>query len=415
MRIKIVTLGCKVNSYESEFITELFKQRGHEIVDDNAEVVVINTCSVTNQADAKSRKIIRKEKRENENAIIVACGCMTENHRDNLDLDIDILLGNKDKSKIVDLVENFDKSYQRFYNMRNVSFEDMTIDYYQDKTRAFVKIEDGCNNFCSYCVIPFLRGIERSKDTDKVIDEVRALVFNGHKEIVFTGIHTGNYSCNGKRLVDLIKEVSKFDGLKRIRISSIEITELDDAFLKELKNNSKICNHLHIPLQSGSDKILKLMNRKYDLKYFKEKIKEIRNIRPDINITTDIIVGFPSETNEDFANTLKFSEEIEFGKIHVFPYSKRDRTKASEMPNQVDETIKKERTRKLIKLSDRLENEYAKKFNNKILDVLVEHSDNISMGHTSNYLDVAINKKLNKNNIYQVKVNIDGKITGVIV
>lgn len=415
MRVKIVTLGCKVNSYESEFITELFKQRGHIIVEDNADVVVINTCSVTNQADAKSRKIIRKEKRENEKAIIVACGCMTENHRDKVDIDIDILLGNKDKSQIVQLVENYKGSYQKFYDMRNVSFEDMTIDYYSDKTRAFVKIEDGCNNFCSYCVIPFLRGIERSKDYDKVINEVRALVTNGHKEIVFTGIHTGNYNSNGKRLVDIIKEVSKFDDLKRIRISSIEITELDEDFLLELKNNPKICNHLHIPLQSGCDKILKLMNRKYDLEYFRNKINEIRNLRKDINITTDIIVGFPMETDEDFESTLSFSKEMAFGKIHVFPYSKRDRTKASEMPNQVNESIKKKRASELIKLSERLESEYAKRFDKETLEVLIEHSGEVSRGHTSNYLEVVINSKLTKNEMYQVKLNIDGQIKGNIV
>ena len=405
MKIFIETLGCKVNTYESEVIKEEFLRNGYELADNlsDANVIVVNTCSVTNQSDAKSRKVIRNARKNNKNAILVVCGCSSQNHQDELkDLGADILIGNKDKSKIFDYVNNYDnKQIINYYNMINTDFEKMSLDNYSERTRAFVKIQDGCNNYCSYCIIPYLRGTIRNKDLNDAINEINTLVNNGFKEIVLTGIHTGSYP----ELVKLIQEISKNDKLERIRISSIEATEINDEFLKELKNNNKICNHMHIPVQAACDNTLKKMNRKYDMNKFKEIINKIREVRPDINITTDLIVGFPTETKEDFLESYNNANEIKFGKIHVFPYSKRDGTVAAKMKSIVTDAEKKERTHKMITLSNELENEYYNKFIDKTLIVLVEEVfDKYCTGHTDNYIKVIINKKLEHNKFYNVKI-----------
>lgn len=405
MKIFIETLGCKVNTYESEVIKEEFLRNGYELADNlsDANVIVVNTCSVTNQSDAKSRKVIRNARKNNKNAILVVCGCSSQNHQDELkDLGADILIGNKDKSKIFDYVNNYDnKQIINYYNMINTDFEKMSLDNYSERTRAFVKIQDGCNNYCSYCIIPYLRGTIRNKDLNDAINEINTLVNNGFKEIVLTGIHTGSYP----ELVKLIQEISKNDKLERIRISSIEATEINDEFLKELKNNNKICNHMHIPVQAACDNTLKKMNRKYDMNKFKEIINKIREVRPDINITTDLIVGFPTETKEDFLESYNNANEIKFGKIHVFPYSKRDGTVAAKMKSIVTDAEKKERTHKMITLSNKLENEYYNKFVDKTLSVLVEEVfDKYCTGHTDNYIKVIINKKLEHNKFYNVKI-----------
>ncbi len=417
MKIFIETLGCKVNTYESEVIKEEFLRNGYELADNlsDANVIVVNTCSVTNQSDAKSRKVIRNARKNNKNAILVVCGCSSQNHQDELkDLGADILIGNKDKSKIFDYVNNYDnKQIINYYNMINTDFEKMSLDNYSERTRAFVKIQDGCNNYCSYCIIPYLRGTIRNKDLNDAINEINTLVNNGFKEIVLTGIHTGSYP----ELVKLIQEISKNDKLERIRISSIEATEINDEFLKELKNNNKICNHMHIPVQAACDNTLKKMNRKYDMNKFKEIINKIREVRPDINITTDLIVGFPTETKEDFLESYNNAKEIKFGKIHVFPYSKRDGTVAAKMKSIVTDAEKKERTHKMITLSNKLENEYYNKFIDKTLSVLVEEVfDKYCTGHTDNYIKVIINKKLEHNKFYNVKIikvdncNVDGEV-----
>ena len=405
MKIFIETLGCKVNTYESEVIKEEFLRNGYELADNlsDANVIVVNTCSVTNQSDAKSRKVIRNARKNNKNAILVVCGCSSQNHQDELkDLGADILIGNKDKSKIFDYVNNYDnKQIINYYNMINTDFEKMSLDNYSERTRAFVKIQDGCNNYCSYCIIPYLRGTIRNKDLNDAINEINTLVNNGFKEIVLTGIHTGSYP----ELVKLIQEISKNDKLERIRISSIEATEINDEFLKELKNNNKICNHMHIPVQAACDNTLKKMNRKYDMNKFKEIINKIREVRPDINITTDLIVGFPTETKEDFLESYNNANEIKFGKIHVFPYSKRDGTVAAKIKSIVTDAEKKERTHKMITLSNKLENEYYNKFIDKTLSVLVEEVfDKYCTGHTDNYIKVIINKKLEHNKFYNVKI-----------
>ena len=413
MTFKIITLGCKVNSYESEIMKELLLKAGYKEVEEQPEVTIINTCTVTNMADSKSKKMVRRYKRENPNTILVVCGCSSQNNKEEYEnMDIDILLGNKDKSKIVTIINNFksnNKKYIKFYDDRNLNFEDMVVNEFTSHARAFVKIQDGCNNYCSYCIIPYVRGNIRSKDFNKTLDEIKTLVKNNHKEIVLTGIHTGSYGYGlGYDLSDLLHEMAKIENLERIRISSIEITELNDKFLKELKENDKICNHMHIPLQAGSDEILKKMNRKYDLNYFFNKIEEIRRIRPDISITTDVIVGHPYETDELFEKTVETCKKLKFAKIHVFPYSKREGTPSSRMDYQVNDSIKKVRSHKLLEVSNELEKEYAKKFIGKTLDVLIEENyDDKSVGHTSNYLKIEIPKKLEINKIYNILITED--------
>ena len=399
MKVCVITLGCKVNAYESEHIKEQFINKDYKIVriDENPDVVIINTCTVTNQSDAKSRKMIRLAKRTNPNCILVVCGCASEHHKEKLiDLDIDILIGNHNKSKIVELVTNYLKNQNKiveFPNIMEVPFENMEIKKFLNRTRGFVKIQDGCNNYCSYCIIPYMRGNCRSKDIMDAYNEIKDLVSNGYKEIVLTGIHTGNYGEDKDYdLVDLIKLITPLENLLRIRISSIEITEITDKFINELKTNRKLCNHMHIPLQSGSNEILKLMNRKYNKEEYINIINKIREARPNINITTDLIVGFPYENDELFKETIETIKKIEFTKIHVFPYSIRDNTKAATMKNQVDEKIKKGRVQEILNLSNYLETKYYQKFLNKEVEVLIENENE---GLTDNYIKVKLEKKYN--------------------
>lgn len=410
MKFNIITLGCKVNSYESNFMKEALVKNGFSFCSENdkCDILILNTCTVTDTSDKKSLKEVRRLKRENPHAILVVCGCSVQNDKNKYDnLDIDVLMGNINKSNIVNIINEYlDKKTPLEYvaKTRDLNFENMEINSF-DHTRAYIKIEDGCDNFCSYCVIPFVRGKTRSKNFNLAIKETKTLVENNFKEIVLTGIDTGAYFDNGKDLTDLIKEMSKIEGLKRIKQSSIEITQINDKFIEELKNNSKICNHIHIPLQSGSDEILRLMNRKYDLNYFFEKIEKIRRVRPDISITTDVIVGFPNETDKLFLETLETCKKIKFSKIHVFPYSERKGTKASLMDGKVSENVKHERVKKLMALSEKLEKEYYDKFKGKELDVLIEEvNDGVSIGHTSNYLKVELNEKLTKGEIYLRKL-----------
>ena len=401
MKVAIYTLGCKVNLYESEVIMNSFKKSGYEIVDfeDNADIVIINTCTVTNTSDKKSRNIIRQAVKKHEKAVIVVMGCYSQVRSDDIkEIDgVDIIIGNTKKSKVVSLVEEYlknKKSITEIDDIMHTDFEPMELDTFETRTRAFVKIQDGCNNFCSYCIIPYSRGNIRSKEKDDVVSEIKCLVKNGYKEVVLTGIHTGHYGKDkyDYDFSDLLSELCKIDNLKRIRISSIEITELDSKFIDVLKNNKVIVNHMHIPLQSGCDKTLKEMNRKYDTKYYLDKINLIRSIRPNISITTDLIVGFPNETEEDFNNTLSFLRKVKFSKIHVFPYSRRKGTKADLMDNQIDEQTKHKRVKEVLKLSEELEIEYMNKFINTDVLVLIEKFENgIISGHTENYIPVKAN------------------------
>ena len=422
MKAAIHTLGCKVNIYESEYIINILKENGYQIVDfdSKADIYIINTCTVTNTSDKKSEKMIKRARKQNKDAIIIAMGCHAQIKGDNIDADI--IIGNKDKSKIISLIEEYQENknkIKRIYNLDNISFEDMYISSFNSHTRAFVKIQDGCDAFCSYCIIPYARGPIRSKDPKTVIKEITSLVENGYKEIILTGIHTGKYGKDiNYTFEQLLKDIIKIKNLYRIRISSIEINELTDPILNLIKDNKIIAKHLHIPLQSGSDKILKLMDRKYDLKFYKDRIEKIRKMIKDVSITTDLIVGFPNENEKDMEDTLKFLKEIKFTKIHTFPYSKREGTKAASMENQIDETIKRKRVKTVLELSDQLEQDFYQSKLNETEEVIIEQTkDGKSYGYTSNYIKVEINSPLRPNEVISVKINKvnNKKVTGKII
>lgn len=392
MKFNIVTLGCKVNAYESNYIRDIFLNEKFIEDEENPDVIVINTCTVTDTSDSKSLKIIRSNMRKHENSIFIVMGCFAQiNYNVLKDMNVNIIIGNHNKTKALEYLKEYLKNKKQIIDiqdMNKVPFDEMVLNNF-NKTRAFVKIEDGCENFCSYCIIPYTRGKVRSKRVGDVISEITNLVNNGHKEIVLTGIHTGHYSDNEVTFSMLLERICKIDGLERIRISSIEITELDDKFLEVLKNNPKIVDHIHIPVQSGSDEILKNMNRKYDKKYFIDEIEKIRSIRPSISITTDLIVGFPGETEELFNETINTINKIKFSKIHVFPYSRRKNTPADTFENQIPENIKHERVRKIIDLSKNLEIEYMSKFLGQELSFIPEmKKDGYLVGHTKNYISI---------------------------
>ena len=411
MKFLINTLGCKVNTYESNVIRDIFLNEGYEESNSNVDIAVINTCTVTNTSDSKSLKVIKHTIKNNPNAIVIVCGCFSQINPDRLkDMEgVSIVLGNYNKSKIMDYINQYKKNKKQIIDVRELNdekFECMKLNNF-NKTRAFVKIEDGCENFCSYCIIPYSRGKVRSKLMEEVLDEVNTLVNNGHREIVLTGIHTGHYGADIKEydFSDLLNEICKIKGLERLRISSIEITELDDKFLETLKNNKIIVDHMHIPLQSGCDKTLKEMNRKYDVAYFKDKIKKIRSIRPNISITTDVIVGFPNETEDDFNTTVNTIKDIKFTKLHVFPFSVRKGTVAETMENQIDEKTKKERVHILMDISKELEFDYMNKFVGCEVEFIPEVSkDGYIIGHTGNYLQ--IKSKIKSNGHETIKTTI---------
>ena len=409
--VGVMTLGCKVNTYESEYVINELKKAGYEIksFDDICDVYIINTCTVTNNSDSKSKKMIRQAIKRNPNACVVAMGCFIAANPDIEIPGLDIIIGNKDKAKIVSLLDEYFKNKEiinRQYTGRLKEFEDMYITDFPGRTRAFVKIQDGCDNFCSYCIIPFVRGKCRSKEESKVISEVTDLVSNGYKEVVLTGIHTGSFGVDlDTDFADLLNKLVKIDGLDRLRISSIETTELNDKVLNVLRNSKVLVDHLHIPIQAGSNEILKAMNRKYDLNFFFDKVKEIRSIRPEISISTDVIVGFPGETEELFKTTIDTCKKLEFSKLHVFPYSERKGTASSRMDNKVERGVVKDRARRLIEVSHELENNYMNKFINREVEVLIEEvKDGYSYGHTGNYLYVKIKGEYPHNEYKKVRI-----------
>lgn len=401
MLFSIITLGCKVNAYESSVMKDILINNGYKKAnkDEVSDVVIINTCSVTNTSDHKSAKLIRHAIKNNPGAIIIVTGCFSQNKTKEVSSieGVSIVLGNINKTKIISYINQFKKEKKQIIDVKNIvdnkiTFENMKLNNF-DHTRAFVKIQDGCNNFCTYCIIPYTRGDVRSKKREDVLLEVCNLVKKGHKEIVLTGIHTGNYGAEFEnyKFENLLEELVKIDGLERLRISSIEMNEITDKIIELMKNNKVLVDHMHIPLQSGSDKILKLMNRKYNKNQFIKKIEQIRKARPDMSITTDVIVGFPSETEELFNETIDTIKKIKFTKLHVFPYSKRSGTVAAEMTNQVDEKVKKQRVRILLDLSKELELEYMNKFVGKKIDFLPEtYKDGYLFGHSGNYLSIKL-------------------------
>ena len=421
MKVGICSLGCKVNIYESELVTNILKNNNYTVVDfdDKADIYIINTCSVTNESDKKSRKMINRAKKNNPAAIIIVMGCYSQVNAE--DIDVDIVLGNKDKSKIVEIIEEYIKTKQKkkiIYDLTKVDFEKMEITNFDSHTRAFVKIQDGCNAFCSYCIIPYVRGRVRSKDPEDVIKEVTTLVEKGYKEIVLTGIHTGRYGTDiNTTLEELLNKLVNIPNIYRIRLSSIEINEITPGIKKLLKENKVMAKHLHIPLQSGSDKILKLMNRRYNKEEFLSMVDNLRDI-PDISLTTDLIVGFPNEGEEEFNETIDTLKEIGFTKIHTFPYSKRKGTPAAIMDNQVSPEEKKKRVHRILDLSNRYEHNFYESKIGKIYDGVVEvHSNGTTIVHTSNFIPVIISDKAEEGTIVNVKIEKveDLKVYGRIV
>ena len=401
-----ISLGCKVNSYEISALTMRLQELGYVEDKVNPTVAIINTCSVTATADQKSRQHIRKLLNNYPNAIVVVMGCYSQGHHDFIKNEIKphIITGTSNRDKLVELIENYSKQAPidiTENNPRLYQYEELGITNHSENVRAYLKIEDGCDNFCSYCLIPYRRGRARSRNHEEVIKEATSLVKNGYQEIVLTGIHVGGYGkdLDNYTFSKLVKELLDIKDLYRLRISSIEESEIDNDLIELINTKDNLANHFHIPLQSGCDTVLKRMNRKYTCEQFLNKLKLIKEACPNVALTTDVIVGFPGETDEEFEQTYKFIQECGFNMLHVFPFSSREGTIAARMPNQIDPRIKKERTLRLIELSNRLWNEYTNKFVGKEVEVLIEQYDeknHLNIGHTSNYLEVKIPDLENK-------------------
>ena len=405
--------GCKVNQYETNAMTQKFVENGYKVVhvEEQSDICVINTCTVTNMADKKSRQMIRHIKQLNKDAIIVATGCYAQVNRKELEeLDeIDIVVSNNEKQDIVSIVESklhFNSAKPIEEEMEFSEFGTVT---YTEKTRAVIKVQDGCNNFCSYCIIPYAKGRVRSRKLENVITEIKKIVEKGIKEVVITGIHVASYGKdfdNDIRLINLLEEINQIEGLKRIRIGSLEPKIITEDFVKRLKKLDKICNHFHLSLQSGCNETLKRMNRKYTIEEFQKVTELLRENFEEVALTTDIIVGFPGETEEEFEMTYKFLEKIKFSKMHVFKYSIRQGTVAAKMPNQIDGTIKEKRSQKLIELSNKNEIEFMKNCIGKTIEVLFEEEkeDGYIEGHTTNYVVIETKGKDLENTIKKVRV-----------
>ena len=413
----IQTLGCKVNQYESEAIEEIFEARGFERKEKDADIYVINTCTVTNMSDRKSRQMISRARKDNPDAIIAVMGCYSQVKPEDVAKieGVDIILGSRNKEEVVDLCEDMLQNKEAIDQIISVSeektFEDLQISNQTEMTRAYMKIQDGCNMYCSYCLIPYARGNVVSRPMDSIVKESQRLAQNGFKEIVLTGIHVASYGKDfddGSSLIDVIENVASVDGIERIRLSSMEPRHITKDFLERMKATGKACDHFHLSLQSGSDDVLKAMNRKYDTKIFKEKTGLIREVFPNAGLTTDIIVGFPGETEENHKETMDFVDDIKFAKTHLFKYSKRDGTKAEKMKEQVNGIIKKERLKDLEAIEDKNRNEFLEKQIGKTLSVLFEDKSDIEgfkSGYSTNYLRVNVeNPLLPSNEIYDVKI-----------
>lgn len=400
MKVAIHTLGCKVNTYESEAMLRLFKQSGYEEVSfkEEADVYVINTCTVTNTGDSKSRQMIRKAIRKNPHAVICVVGCYSQVAPQEIEEieGVSIILGTQFRNEIVDLVNQYQKERKLIVKVSDVmklkTFEDLNIDYFSN-TRAFLKIQDGCNNFCTYCIIPYARGRVRSRSPESVLNQAKELVEHGYYEIVLTGIHTAGYGedLDNYSFYDLLVDLTKIEGLKRLRISSIETSQIPDEMIDLIASSKVIVDHLHVPLQSGCDATLKRMNRKYNCQSYFDKLAKIKEKIPDMVFTTDVIVGFPGETEEEFEETYEFIKKVGYTQLHVFPYSPRRGTPAAKMPDQIDERVKHERVNRLIALSHQLNDEYARSQIGKTLRVLFEkEEDGYYIGHGDNYLLVKV-------------------------
>ncbi|MEC2070422.1 tRNA (N(6)-L-threonylcarbamoyladenosine(37)-C(2))-methylthiotransferase MtaB [Alkalihalophilus marmarensis] len=400
------TLGCKVNHYETEAIWQLFKQEGYEKVEyeQTSDVYVINTCTVTNTGDKKSRQVIRRAIRKNPDAVICVTGCYAQTSPAEIMAipGVDIVVGTQDRTKMIGYIEQFKKEREPINGVGNIMksrvYEELDVPAFTDRTRASLKIQEGCNNFCTFCIIPWARGLMRSRDPKDVIKQATQLVEAGYKEIVLTGIHTGGYGEDLKdySLARLLEDLEQVDGLKRIRISSIEASQLTDEVIDVIDRSEKVVRHLHIPLQSGSNTVLKRMRRKYTMEFFAERLDRLKEVLPGLAVTSDVIVGFPGETEEEFQETFDFIAKHKFSELHVFPYSKRTGTPAARMDDQIDEEVKNERVHRLIELSNQLAKEYASQFEGEVLEVIPEERDKenpesgLYIGYTDNYLKVKV-------------------------
>ena len=401
--VKFITLGCKVNQYETNAMAQKFLEKGYKVIEEEKEqneekpdICIINTCTVTNMSDRKSRQMLRREKENNKNVIVVAVGCYAQVAKNELNKipEIDLVLGNNEKVDIVKYVEDYINENENNIEIEDVMQSRLFSDFgditFTEKTRAVVKIQDGCDRFCSYCIIPYARGRVRSRKPESIISEITKIAEKDIKEVVITGIHIASYGKDFKeeyKLIDLLEEINKIDGIERIRLGSIEPLLITDEFVERLKKLDKICHHFHLSLQSGCDETLKRMNRRYTTEQFKEIVKRLRNTYSDVNLTTDIIVGFPGETEEEFEKTYKFLDEIKFYKMHIFKYSQRKGTKAAVMQNQIPGDIKELRSRRLIELSNKNEFEINQKYIGKKVEVLFEEEkEGIFKGHTANYI-----------------------------
>ena len=427
--VRFVTLGCKVNQYETNAMAQKFLEKGYQIIEEitpenediKPDICIINTCTVTNMSDRKSRQMLRRMKEKNPSTIVVAVGCYAQVAKKELAKipEIDLVLGNNEKVEIVKYVEEYINNHINNVELDDVMYSKEFSDFgdvtYTEKTRAVIKIQDGCDRFCSYCIIPYARGRVRSRKPENIISEITQIASKGIKEVVITGIHIASYGkdfamskdskLTNYRLIDLLEEINEIQGIQRIRLGSIEPLLITVEFVERLKKLEKICHHFHLSLQSGCDETLKRMNRRYTTEQFKEIVRLLRNAYSDVNLTTDIIVGFPGETDEEFNKTYQFLKEIKFYKMHIFKYSPRKGTKAAVMPNQINGDIKEERSKKLIELSDRNEIEYNKSYIGKNVEVLFEEEkDGMYKGHTQNYILVYC----------QSKEKLDNKIIDVV-
>lgn len=416
------SLGCKVNSYETQAMQKMMESAGYEIVpfgEEIADIYIINTCSVTNIADRKSRQMIHKAKKLNPEAVVAAAGCYVESAGDNIDEDVDIVIGNNEKSHLIEILneyfEHMDK--EKSVDIGKVTgFDELNIDSPLEHTRAYVKIQDGCNRFCSYCIIPYVRGRIRSRKPDDVMAEIKRVAASGCKEVVLTGIHLSSYGLDFKditvKLIDVIEAVNKIEGIERIRLGSLEPLIVTEEFVRRLAKCKKICPHFHLSLQSGCDETLKRMNRRYNVDEYYKGVELLREYFPDAAVTTDVIVGFPGETEEEFNITKKYLEKVCFYEMHVFKYSRRKGTAADKMPDQIPENIKSERSTELLELNEILSNGYREKYIGKKVKVLLEENHIIEnkkyiIGFTDTYVRVALEnpeEKLYTNQIVNVRV-----------
>ncbi|WP_317855499.1 tRNA (N(6)-L-threonylcarbamoyladenosine(37)-C(2))-methylthiotransferase MtaB [Chakrabartyella piscis] len=425
-KIASYALGCKVNQYESEAIAELFAEKGYEVVgiDEEADVYVINTCTVTNFGDKKSRQLIRRVKRQKEDAIVAVIGCYAQTAPDEIMAveGVNLVIGTKERAKVVEMVEEYhaENGVQSHVSdiMKERVFERLSVQKMADRTRAYMKIQDGCSQYCSYCIIPYARGPIRSRDPKDVIEEVHHLADNGFQEVVLAGIHVASYGKDRRdtSLLQILKEVHQVEGIKRIRFSSIEPNVVTEEFAQTMADLPKVCHHFHLSLQSGCDKTLKEMNRKYDIATYKKATETLRKYMPDVALTTDIIVGFPGELEEDFATTFDFAKEIGFAKIHVFPYSPKKGTPAAERKDQLPNAVKTERSHKLLALSEEMAVAFMEGQIGTETEVLVEKqvSEGVYEGHTSNYIKVHFTSDISlENQIVSVKLlEVSGEIVG---